>query len=85
MDPACLHHVKVDLAGKVPGRRRQYRACAEGLGMHNVNHVMHCLGRFRIANKSVRVACFADAVPMLLSKLAADEFTQVSDDLREAG
>jgi hypothetical protein len=69
----------MDLAG----RRRLYKARAEGFGMHHLHSIIHFFSGFRVVNKSVRVTCFAHAVPMLLSKL--DELTQGSNKLGEAG
>jgi hypothetical protein len=43
--------------------------------MYDLNSVVHLLGCCQIANESVRVAGFEQAVPMLLPQLAADELT----------
>ncbi len=58
------------------GRRRRYKARVEGLGMYNLSRNIHCLGCCRIVNEKARVASFAHVVPMLLSKMAADELKQ---------
>ncbi len=52
--------------------------------MYVLNSVVHVLGCSRIANESVTVAFFEQAVPMLLAKLAADELTQDANELCEA-
>ncbi len=52
--------------------------------MHRLQRIVHILGRFRIAYESVCVTGRTQAVHLLLSKLAADELTQVADELSEA-
>ncbi len=67
------------------GSRRYYKARAEGLGMYCLKRVEHALGCSRIPNESVAVAFSAQAVPVLLAELAADELTQGADELCETG
>jgi hypothetical protein len=45
---------------------------------------VHVLGCNRVANESVAIAFFEQAVPMLLAELAADELTKGADELCEA-
>jgi hypothetical protein len=52
--------------------------------MNHLHSAIHFLGSFLVANESVRVTGFAHAIPLLLSKLAADELTQGSHELGEA-
>ncbi len=53
--------------------------------MYSLNSIVHLLGCCRIANESVAVAVFEQAVPMLLAQLAADELAQGADELCWAG